>query len=131
MFFGLCNAPPSFQRMMDVRFCEHLNSGCVFIYMDDIIILGDTEEEEAYWTRQVLQTMQESGLSCKPVKCQFKKSTVKYLGTIISAGQVAIAPTKAQAIQDWPVPTQVQDVQSFLGAMNFWRKFVLNFSSIA
>src|SRR6516164_6081326 len=98
MYFGKHNAPSSFQQMMDTLFHKHLNSGCVFIYMDDIIILGDTEEEEAYWTHRVLQTMRESGLSCKPIKCQFKKTMVKYLGTIISAGQVAIALTKAQAI---------------------------------
>jgi len=131
MFFGLCNAPPSFQRMMDIRFREHLNSGCVFIYMDDLIILGDTLEELDYWTRRVLLTMRETGLSCKPVKCQFKKETVKYLGTIISAGQIAISPAKAQSISDWPTPTKVRDVQSFLGAMNFWRKFIPGFSSIA
>ena len=131
MFFGLCNAPPSFQRMMDIRFREHLNSGCVFIYMDDLIILGDTPEELDYWTRRVLLTMRETGLSCKPVKCQFKKETVKYLGTIISAGQIAISPAKAQSISDWPTPTKVRDVQSFLGAMNFWHKFIPGFSSIA
>jgi len=131
MYFGKRNTPSSFQRMMDTLFCEHLNSRCIFIYMDNIIILGDTEEEEAYWTCHVLQTMQKNGLSFKPVKCQFKKTLVKYLGMIISAGQIAISPTKAQAIEEWPVPQQVCDVQLFLGAMNFWRKFISNFSSIA
>ena len=116
---------------MDIRFREHLNSGCVFIYMDNLIILGDTPEELDYWTRRVLLTMRETGLSCKPVKCQFKKETVKYLGTIISAGQIAVSPAKAQSISDWPTPTKVRDVQSFLGAMNFWHKFIPGFSSIA
>src|SRR5262249_30324241 len=66
-----------------------------------------------------------------PVKCQFKKTTVKYLGTILSAGQIAISPAKAEAIKEWPTPIKVKDIQSFLGAMNFWRKFIPNFSSIA
>ena len=131
MFFGLCNAPPSFQHMMDIRFHKHLNSGCVFIYMDDLIILGDTHEELDYWTRHVLLTMRETGLYCKPIKCQFKKETVKYLGMLISAGQIAVSPAKAQSILDWPIPTKVRDVQSFLGAMNFWRKFICGFSAIA
>jgi hypothetical protein len=131
MFFGLCNAPPSFQQMMDIRFREHLNSGCVFIYMDDLIILGDTQEELDYWTRRVLLTMRENGLSCKPVKCQFDKDTVKYLGMFVSAGQIAISPAKAKAITDWPVPTKVKEIQSFLSAMNFWCKFICDFSSIA
>jgi hypothetical protein len=131
MFFGLTNAPPSFQRMMDVRFRIVINSGCVFIYVDDILILGDTLEELEYWTRQVLQVMRESNLSCKPVKCQFEKTVIKYLGSIISVGQVAINPIKVKAITEWPRPQRVKDVQSFLGTMNFWRKFVPNFSSIA
>ena len=65
------------------------------------------------------------------VKCQFKKEMVKYLGTIISTGQIAVSPAKAQSISDWPIPTKVQDIQSFLGAMNFWREFIPGFSSIA
>jgi hypothetical protein len=93
MFFGLCNAPASFQCMINIKFREVLTSGCVFIYMDDIIILGDTLEELHHWTKEVLEMMRKNKLSCKPVKCQFKKETVKYLGTIISQGQLAVNPS--------------------------------------
>ena len=82
MSFGLCNTPPSFQRMMDIHFCEHLNSSCVFIYIDDLIILGDTLEELDYWTHRGSLMMRKTGLSCKHVKCQFKKEMVKYVGMI-------------------------------------------------
>jgi RNase H-like domain found in reverse transcriptase/Integrase zinc binding domain/Chromo (CHRromatin Organisation MOdifier) domain len=75
--------------------------------------------------------MHNSGLSCKPVKCQFEKETVKYLGTIVSHGQIAVNPSKIKAISEWPIPWKVHDVQVFLGTMNFWRKFIKNFSLIA
>ena len=119
MFFGLCNAPVSFQCMINIRFSEVLASGCVFIYMDDIIILGDTQEEIEHWTCKVLQTMRDNGLSTKPVKCQFKKTIVKYLGHMIGQGQLFINPSKIKVITDWPIPRKLCDVQSFLSTMNF------------
>jgi hypothetical protein len=117
--------------MINQRFKIVLESGCVFIYMDDIIILGDTLEELCLWTRKVLEIMRREKLSCKPVKCQFEKKTVKYLGTVISHGQIAVNPNKVKVISDWPVPRKLRDVQSFLGTMNFWRKFIPKFSHIA
>ena len=131
MFFGLCNAPTSFQRMINIKFKEVLDSGCIFIYMDDIIILGDTLEELRQWTKRVLKTMRKHKLSCEPVKCQFENETVKYLGTIISHGQLSVNPSKVKAIADWPIPRKLRNVQSFPGSMNFWRKFIPRFSHIA
>ena len=69
-----------------------------------VCILGDTLEELEHWTRRVLQIMHDCGLSCKPVKCQFEKETVKYLGTIVSHGQIAVNPSKIKAISEWPIP---------------------------
>ncbi len=131
MFFGLCNSPPTFQHMINERFKEVLSSGCVWIYVDDCIICGDTLEELEYWTRKVLDIIRKCKLSCKPVKCQFEKTEVKFLGTIISSGQIAINPAKITAITDWPTPKKVKDIESFLGTLNFWRKFVRGFSDIA
>ena len=128
VFFGLCNAPTSFQQMINIKSKEVLTSECVFIYMDNIIILGDTLEELRHWTKQVLETMHKHKISCKPIKCQFEKEMVKYLGTIISHGQLAVNPNKVKAITDWPVP---RNVQSFLGTINFWQKFIPKFSHIA
>jgi hypothetical protein len=75
--------------------------------------------------------MRKNKLSCKPVKCQFEKETVKYLGTVISHGQLAVNPSKLAPIADWPVPRNLHNVQSFLGTMNFWQKFIPKFSHVA
>src|SRR5262249_41105964 len=86
MFFGLCNAPATFQRMINTRFHKLLETGCIFIYMDDILLLGDTLEELCKLTRKVLAIMRDANLSAKPVKCQFEKETIKYLGHFLSSG---------------------------------------------
>ena len=115
MFFGLCDAPPSFQQMMFTNILTLAAFSSIWTILSFLAILLKN-----WITGHVMY-----------IKCQFKKESVKYLGTIISAGQIAISPAKAQFISDWPIPTEVQDVQSFLGAMNFWQKFVPVFSSIA
>ena len=131
MFFGLCNSPASFQRMIDRRFKRVLQSGHVFFYMDDCIIFAHTLEELRYWTHEVLAVMQATGLSCKPSKCQFEKETVKYLGNYLTEGATATNPLKVAAILDWPTPTKLRDVESFLGTCNFWRRFIFEYSHIA
>jgi hypothetical protein len=130
MYFSMCNAPVTFQRMMDMCFQKVLMSGCVFIYVDDVLITSDDLEEVRYWTREVLMVMRANRLSCKPVKCQFEQRSIKYLGTIIGYGQTAINPKNAKAIADWLTPRNLRDVQSVLGMCNFWRKFVRGFSMI-
>ena len=131
MLFGMRNAPSSFQRMIDDLFADVLRTGNVFIYVDDIIILGDTIEELDRFTKQVLDIMRSHGLSCKPVKCQFEQEQVKFLGTMLTAGKIAVNPAKVEAIRNWPKPNKVKDIQKFLGTCNFWRKFIEGFSTIA
>jgi hypothetical protein len=130
MYFSMCNALASFQRMMDVCFQELLTSGCVFVYVDDVLITGDDLEELRFWTCKVLMVMRANRLSCKPFKCQFEQRMVQYLRTIVGHGQTAINPRKAAAIVEWPVPETLKQVQSFLGTCNFWQKFIRGFSSI-
>jgi hypothetical protein len=74
--------------------------------------------------------MRMNRLSCKLVKCQFKQRSVTYLRTIIRQGQTAINLKKAAAIAEWPTPTSLKEVQSFLGTCNFWQKFMRGFSVI-
>jgi hypothetical protein len=130
MYFGMCNALATFQRMMDMCFQRVLMSGCVFVYVDNVLITSDDLEEVCHWTREVLMVMRANHLSCKPIKCQFEQRSVKYLRTIIGYGQTAINPKKAKAIADWPTLRNLRDVQSFLGTCNFWRKFVQGFSTV-
>ena len=131
MFFGLTNSPATFQTMMNHLFKELIDEGVVAVYMDDILIFTETLVQHQQVVRRVLQILRENNLFLKAEKCIFEQSTVEYLGLILSPGQVAMDPVKVAGVRDWPVPTTVKEVQSFLGFVNFYRHFIQDFSHVA
>src|SRR6267378_6169535 len=92
MFFGLCNSPATFQRMMNDLFGPLLCTGCVLIYMDDILIFSQDLTSHIKIVKEVLQVLKDNHLSLKLLKCAFHKESVKYLGQVISHGTVTIRP---------------------------------------
>src|SRR5207244_1716941 len=103
----------------------------VHVYLDDILIYSDTEEEHIEHVRAVLQKLCEAKLFAKPKKCSFHCSSVDYLGFIISPDGTSMDPDKVKAVADWPTPKRVKDIQSFLGFVNFYRRFIPDFAKIA
>ena len=104
MPFGLCNAPATFQRLMDLVLAGLQWSDCL-VYIDDVIVLGRTFDEHLRNLRSVLQRLRESGLRLKPSKCSFFQSEVLYLGHIISRDGVATDPSKTEKVTDYlPYP---------------------------
>ena len=128
MFFGLTNSPATFQTMMNDIFHELIMEGVVVVYLDDILIYTETIEEHRAVTRRVLELLQEHKLFLKPDKCEFEKTRVEYLGVIISHNSVEMDPVKVAGVADWPVPSNKKEVQSFLGFVNFYRRFIQDFS---
>ncbi len=131
MFFGLTNSPATFQSMMNEVFKDLIDTGRVFIYMDDILIATETIEEHRRLVHQVLQRLADHNLYLKPEKCEFEKEEVKYLGICLHPGHVAMDPTKLLGIAEWPTPTKLHDVRAFLGFAGFYRRFIRNFSHLA
>src|ERR1700754_3694151 len=131
MFFGLCNSPATFQTMMNELFKELIDQHVVVVYMDDILIFTATLEEHRRVVRRVLEILAENNLFLKPEKCVFEALEVEFVGLVISEGQVAMDPVKVAGVEDWPVPEQLVDVQSFLGFINFYRRFIADFARIA
>src|ERR1700738_3806962 len=105
MQFGLCNAPATFQRMMNEILKEEIATGKVVCYIDDILIFMSTVPEHQEMTRRVLQKL-DNRLYCKLEKCVFEQKSVEFLGMVISENSVAMSPDKLEAIQEWPVPCQ-------------------------
>ena len=132
MFFGLTNSLATFQTMVDDKLMEFIDCREGSVYMDNIVIHTDgMEEEHEAIMHQWLAKLEQLNLFLKPSKCQFHQREVKYLGMIIGNGKVRMDPVKVEGITQWPTPSYVKDVRSFLGFCNFYRAFISDFSNIA
>ncbi|GFX50477.1 retrovirus-related Pol polyprotein from transposon 17.6 [Trichonephila clavipes] len=130
MHFGLCNAPATFERLMEAVLGGLSYEACL-VYLDDNIIVGRSFEEHLKNIRRVLQKLKEANLKLSPSKCHLFRREVTYLGHIISAEGVRKDPDKVSAVKDWNCLSDVHHLRSFLGLCTYYRKFVKNFSTIA
>ncbi|KAG5861787.1 hypothetical protein JTB14_037397 [Gonioctena quinquepunctata] len=99
--------------------------------MDDIVILSSTEEEGLERLRRVFQVAKDYGLDIKKKKCQLLKTKIEFLGFIIDDGRVQPSNDKTLAIKNYPQPTTLEQIQSFLGLTGYFRKFISSYSVIA
>ncbi len=130
MLYGLANAPSVFQDFMHEVLREFLHQ-FVLVYIDDIIINSRSEAEHRQHVAEVLQRLRENNLFLKAEKCSFHQSSVKFLGYHIDQYGIKMDEGKVTAIQNWPIPTSIKELQCFLGFANFYRRFIQNYSSIA
>ena len=96
----------------------------VIAYIDDLLIFSNSEDEHAEHVREVLRRLREHQLYAKLSKCSFHVPAVEFLGFVVSGSGISMAEDKVKAIKDWPVPRCVKCIQSFLGFINFYMKFV-------
>ena len=103
----------------------------VIVFIDDILIYSGSKDDHEEHLRVVLQILRENQLYAKFSKCQFWLDNVAFLGHVISAEGVYVAPQKIEAIVNWKPPTNVTEIRSFLGLARYYRKFVEGFSKLA
>lgn len=128
--FGLTGAPGCFQTLMNNIFRPYLDK-FVLVYLDDILIYSKTKEEHINHLRTILDILRENELYGKVSKCEFLKRQIEYLGHIISDKGIQVNPKKIESVKKWEPPTNVTQVQSFLGLCNYYRRFVKDFAKIA
>ena len=128
--FGLCNAPSTFERLMD-NVLAGLRWEALLVYLDDVIVFGRTIQESVERLGTVFARFRNAGLKLKPSKCALFQKQVSYLGHVVSAEGVHTEREKIEAIIDWPTPVTQTQVRSFMGLAQYYRRFVRGFSEIA
>ena len=130
MPFGLCNAPATFQHLMEACFgAETFES--LLVYLDDILVFYKTFSEHLSRLEMVFKRLEKYGLKINPAKCDFFKKEVHYLGHVVSEAGIKTNPRTVDRIQFWPVPQTETDLRSFLGLARYYRRYVPNFAQVA
>jgi hypothetical protein len=130
MPFGLANAQACFQRFIQHVLREVLNVSC-YVFIDDILIFSKTRDKHQRHVTQVLQQLKDHWLFASPEKCSFYSDKVSFLGFTISATGVKMEQDKLSTVLNWPYPKNLKELNKFLGDLNFYRKFISKFSTVA
>lgn len=123
MPFGLTNAPATFCTLMNKIFHPYLDQ-FVVVYLDDIVIYSDTLEEHVEHLRTMFKVLRENELYIKKEKCSFAREEVHFLGHIIKGSKLMMDEEKIKAIKEWKPPTKVTKLRSFIGLVNYYRRFI-------
>ncbi|GJU15419.1 putative reverse transcriptase domain-containing protein [Tanacetum coccineum] len=127
MLFGLTNAPAVFMDLMN-RVCKPYLDKFVIVFIDDILIYPNSEEEHEEHLKLILELEE---LYAKFSKCEFWLSKVQFLGHVIDSEDIHVDPSKTESIKDWESPKTPIKIHQFLGLAGYYRRFIEGFSKIA
>jgi hypothetical protein len=130
MSFGLCNAPSTFQRCMELIF-RGMQWKTLLIYLDDIILYSSNLDDHFDKINEVLFRLKNAGLKLKPSKCEFLKDEVVYLEHVVCKDGIKPNPNVIESVKNWKTPETVKEVQNYLGLCSYYRQYVPKFSEKA
>jgi len=123
MGFGLTGSPASFQAFMNSIFQKQMDK-FVVVYLDDILVYSKSFEDHVRHLRETLTVLRENRLHAKLSKCAFAVTSITFVGHVLGRDEIRIDPAKIEAVKNWPVPQNVQQLRSFLGFVNYHRRFI-------
>lgn len=127
MPFGLCNAPATFQLLMQQCLSGQITDS-LLVYLDDIIVYSPDFVTHLKHLGEVFERLWKHGLKLRPDKCNLFHWQVKFLGHIVDRNGVMPDPEKVSAVVDWPTPTTAKELKAFLGLAGYYRRFVPGFT---
>lgn len=130
MPMGACNSPATFQTLMNQIFHDCIDDFLV-VYIDDLLIFSKDEESHYAHLETVLERLKEHELYVSPKKCEFMKNEIDFLGLVIGENGIRVDERKVEILRTWPKPISLTDLRSFLGLLQFFRRFIPDFAKIA
>ncbi|UYV77009.1 hypothetical protein LAZ67_14002807, partial [Cordylochernes scorpioides] len=130
MLFGLCNAPSTFERMMD-KILKGLKWTMAVCYLDDIVVYSKSFNEHLHRLEIILQCLDKAELRLNPKKCLFGTKRIRVFGHLVDSKDIYPDPEKIEAIAKFPTPKSITDVRSFIGLCSYYRRFIENFAEKA
>ena len=108
-----------------------INEGKVAVFVDDMLVGTETEEEHDEIVEKILRRLEENDLYIKLEKCIWKVRKIGFLGVVIEPKGIEIEEEKVDGVLSWPEPKNVKDVRKFLGLANYYRRFIKDFAQVA
>ena len=130
MQFGLCNAPATFQRLMQTAFHADMFN-ILLVYLVDIVVYSNALDEHLARLDTVFTRLGSYGLKLEVKKCSFFQKSGKYLGHVVSGEGVATDPEKVTAVREWAVLETLRNLRSFIGFASYFRRYVPRFTQLA
>uniref|UniRef100_A0A669CP14 ribonuclease H n=1 Tax=Oreochromis niloticus TaxID=8128 RepID=A0A669CP14_ORENI len=130
MPFGLCNAPATFERLME-RVLVNIPRSRRVVYLDDLLVHGGDFDSALSHLSEVFSAIRRAGLRLNPAKCRLLARETTFLGHVISAQGIATDSAKVAAVRDWPTPSNVKELGSLLGLASYYHRFIKGFATIA
>jgi hypothetical protein len=127
MTFGLKNAGATYQHAMNYIFHELIGK-VVEIYIDDVVIKSLSHDTHLEDVKRTLECTRKHGLKMNPNKCAFGVSAGEFLGFLVHEGGIEVGKKSMKAIDEVVPPTNLKELQSLLGKINFVRRFISNLS---